>query len=412
MKQQELIPHLFRTEYKKIIAVLCKRFGMGQIETAEDIASDTFLAASEIWSLKGLPENPTAWLYTVAKNKTKDYFKHTKVFTSKIVSEIKLKQPIQEVEIDLSNKNINDSQLAMIFALCNPNISMEAQIGLALNILCGFGIEEIANAFLTNKIVIYKRLQRAKEKLKNENVKIEQPTLVEINERLGTVLATLYLLFNEGYYSVSQDTSIRAEFCVEAMQLNQLLLENEISNTIQVNALFSLMCFQSSRFDARTNKNGEAVLYENQDTSLWNKTLIEKGKYYLNEALKGSQLSKYQLEATIAFWHTQKEDSQEKWENILQLYNQLLLIEYSPIVALNRTYALAKANGKDEAIVEAEKINLAENHLYHSLLGNLYSDIDNKKAVEQYEIALRLAKSNSDRKIITKNITKLNEAIN
>ncbi|MEO7049741.1 MAG: DUF6596 domain-containing protein, partial [Ferruginibacter sp.] len=306
------------------------------------------------------------------------------------------------------NKNINDSQLAMIFAICNPNISTEAQIGLALNVLCGFGIEEIANAFLTNKEVIYKRLQRAKGKLKNKNVKIEQPTLVEIEERLGTVLTTLYLLFNEGYYSVSQDTSIRTEFCVEAMQLNQMLLENDISNTIQVNALFSLMCFQSSRFDARTNKNGEAVLYENQDTSLWNKTLIEKGKYYLNEALKGNRLSKYQLEATIAFWHTQKQDSQEKWENILQLYNQLLLIEYSPIVALNRTYALARANGKEEAIVEAEKIKLAENHLYHSLLGNLYTNIDNLKAVEHYETALKLAKSDSDRKTITKNITKLN----
>ena len=226
MEQQELIPHLFRTEYKKIIAVLCKQFGVEHIEIAEDIASETFLLASEIWSLKGLPENPTAWLYTAAKNKTKDYFKHTTVFASKIVPDMKRKSPIQEVDIDLSHKNIIDSQLAMIFAVCNPNISTEAQIGLALNLLCGFGIEEIANAFLTNKEVIYKRLQRAKEKLKNEGVKIEQPTLAEIDDRLDTVLTTLYLLFNEGYYSVSQDTSIRTEFCVEAMQLNQLLLEN------------------------------------------------------------------------------------------------------------------------------------------------------------------------------------------
>ena len=157
------------------------------------------------------------------------------------------------------------------------------------------------------------------------------------------------------------------------------------------------------------NENGETVLYEDQDTSLWDETLIEKGKYYLNEALKGSRLSKYQLEATIAFWHTHKEDTQEKWENILQLYNQLLVIEYSPIAALNRTFALAKANGKEEAIVEAEKINLADNHLYHSLLGNLYTEIDNVKALEHYETALKLAKSNSDRKTISKNITKLTE---
>lgn len=407
MEQQELIPHLFRTEYKKIIAVLCKHFGMDHIGMAEDIASETFLTASEIWSLKGLPENPTAWLYTVAKNKTRDHFKHTAVFSTKIVPEIEHTQSQQGTNVDLSHKNISDSQLAMIFSVCNPIISTEAQIGLALNLLCGFGVEEIANAFLTSKEVIYKRLQRAKEKLKSENVKIEEPALTEIDERLDTVLTTLYLLFNEGYYSASQDTSIRAEFCAEAMQLNKMLLENDISNTPPVNALFSLMCFQASRLEARTNKNGESVLYEDQDTSLWDEALIEKGKYYLNEALKGNRLSKYQLEAAIAFWHTHKEDTLEKWENILQLYNKLLLIEYSPIAALNRTFALAKANGKEEAIIEAEKIKLTENHLYHSLLGNLYTDIDHSKALEHYQTALKLAKSTSDRKTIAKKITQL-----
>lgn len=407
MEQQELIPHLFRTEYKKIIAVLCKHFGMDHIEIAEDIASDTFLTASEIWSLKGLPENPTAWLYTVAKNKTRDHFKHTAVFSTKIVPEIENTQSRQETTIDLSHKNISDSQLAMIFTVCNPIIPTEAQIGLALNLLCGFGVEEIANAFLTNKEVIYKRLQRAKEKLKSEKVKIEEPASTEIDDRLDTVLTTLYLLFNEGYYSSSQNTSIRAEFCAEAMQLNMMLLENDISNTPPVNALFSLMCFQASRLEARTNKNGESVLYEDQDTSLWDEALIEKGKYYLNEALRGNQLSKYQLEAAIAFWHTHKEDTLEKWENVLQLYNKLLLIEYSPIAALNRTFALAKANGKEEAIIEAEKIKLTENHLYHSLLGNLYTDIDHSKALQHYQTALKLAKSTSDRKTIAKKITQL-----
>jgi RNA polymerase sigma factor (sigma-70 family) len=409
MKEQELIPHLFRTEYKKIIAVLCKRFGMEHIEIAEDITSDTFLSASEIWSLKGVPENPTAWLYTVAKNKTKDYFKHTAVFSSKIVPEMKQNRSSQEIDVDLSNKNINDSQLAMIFAICNPTISTEAQIGLSLNLLCGFGVEEIANAFLSKKEVIYKRLQRAKEKLKKEKLKIEQPTVVEIDERLDTVLTTLYLLFSEGYYSISQDVTIRTEFCVEAMQLNQILLGNTISNTPTVNALFALMCFQSSRFEARMDKDGEAILYQDQDTALWDRTLIEKGKYYLNEALKGNRLTKYHLEATIAFWHTNQEDTKEKWENILQLYNNLLVIEYSPIAALNRTYALAKANGKKEAIVEAEKIKLTGNHLYHALLGNLYTDIDNSEALKQYEIALNLAKSNSEKITITKNIAKLND---
>lgn len=387
MKQTELIPHLFRTEYRKIVSVLCKLFGIEHIETAEDIVSDTFLLASELWGLKGLSENPTAWLYLVAKNKTKDYLKRNSLFAQTISKEIKYNATdLEEIEVDLSVKNINDSQLAMIFVVCHPCSPAEAQISLALNLLCGFGVDEIANAFLTNKAVIYKRLQRAKEKLRAEKIKIEQPTSSEINDRLSTVLMTLYLLFNEGYYSSNQDITLRKDLCLEAMRLTYLLVENEQTSQPFANALLSLMCFHSSRFDARLNQNGEIILYQDQDTTLWNQDLIYKGEYFLNQASRGNTISKYHLEAGIAYWHTIKADTKEKWENILQLYNQLLLIEYSPIAALNRTYALAKVNGKKEAIIEAEKIKLTDNHLYHSLLGELYTDIDNTKAISHYKM--------------------------
>lgn len=327
MKQTELIPHLFRTEYRKIVSVLYKLFGIEHIEIAEDIVSDTFLSASELWGLKGLPENPTAWLYTVAKNKTKDYLKHHSIFTQKISKEIRYSAPtFNEIEIDLSTKNINDSQLAMMFTVCHPCNPAEVQIGLALNLLCGFGAVEIANAFLTNKEVVYKRLQRGKEKLRTEKIRIEQPALSEINERLPAVLLTLYLLFNEGYYSSNQDVSLQKDLCLEAMRLTYLLIENDYTNKPMVNALFSLMCFHSSRFEARINEDGGSILYEDQDTNLWNKELIDKGEYYLNLASKGDGLSKYHLEAAIAYWHTHKEDTEQKWENILQLYNQLLQI--------------------------------------------------------------------------------------
>jgi predicted RNA polymerase sigma factor len=410
MKQTELIPHLFRTEYRKIVSVLYKLFGIEYIEIAEDIASDTFLLASELWGLKGMPENPTAWLYTVAKNKTKDYLKHHSIFTQKISKELKYStETFHETEIDLSTKNINDSQLAMIFAVCHPCNPPEAQIGLALNLLCGFGAGEITNAFLTNKEVIYKRLQRAKEKLRTEKIKIEQPGLSEINERLPAVLLTLYLLFNEGYYSSNQDTSLRKDLCQEAMRLNYLLIENDYTNKPGVNALFSLMCFHSSRFEARINEEGGAILYEDQDTNLWNKEMIKKGEYYLNLASKGDELSKYHLEAAIAYWHTHKEDTEQKWENILQLYNQLLQIDYSPIAALNRTFALAKANGKKDAIAEAEKLNLIDHHLYYTLLGSLYTDVDNEKALEHFQKAMMLTSSNSDKVTIGRNIEKLKD---
>lgn len=408
MKETELIPHLFRTEYRKIVSVLCKLFGIEHIELAEDIVSDTFLLASEIWGLKGLPENPTAWLYVVAKNKTKDYLRRNSLFAHNISKEIKSNATISdEIEIDLSIKNINDSQLAMIFVVCHPCNPAEAQIGLALNLLCGFGVDEIANAFLTNKSVIYKRLQRAKEKLRTEKIKIEQPTLSEIDDRLSTVLMILYLLFNEGYYSSNQDIILRKELCLEAMRLTNLLVENEQTNKPFANALLSLMCFHSSRFDARFNQSGEIILYQDQDTDLWNQELIAKGEYFLNQASQGDKISKYHLEAGIAYWHTIKADTKEKWENVLLLYNQLLLIEYSPITALNRTYALAKANGKKEAIIEAEKIKLTDNHLYHSLLGELYTGLDNIKAISHLQNALTLARSTADKMLISSKIFEL-----
>ena len=406
--QQELIPHLFRTEYQKITAVLCKLFGFEHIEIAEDIASDTFLQATETWGLKGLPENPTAWLYTVSKNKAKDYLKHNNIFSRKIAQDIKRSSvQTEEIEIDLSNENILDSQLQMMFAICHPSISGEAQIGLSLRILCGFGIEEIADAFLSNKETINKRLFRAKEKLRTENVKIEFPKATEINQRLETVLTTLYLLFNEGYYSQSQNTTLRKDLCFEAMRLTHLLTENEQTNQPFVNALLSLMCFHASRFEARINQNGEIILYEDQDTNLWNTALIRKGEYYLNLAAKSGELTKYHIEAAIAYWHTIKKDTIEKWENILQLYNKLLQIEYSPIAALNRTYALSKANGKEEAIAEAEKLKLTNNHLYHSLLGNLYTNIDNAKALYHLQTALSLTKSTAEKVVIATKIATL-----
>lgn len=408
MNETELIPHLFRTEYSKIVAVLCKLFGIEYISTAEDITSDTFLLAAETWGLKGLPQNPTAWLYKVSKNKAIDFLRRNKIFSEKVIPAVAgVKENITEPQVDLSAENINDSMLQMMFAICNPCISAEAQIGLSLNILCGFGAEEIADAFLSNKETIYKRLSRAKEKLQTEKVKIELPLPSEINKRLETVLTTLYLLFSEGYYSSSQNTTLRKDLCIEAMRLNLMLLDNKQTNTPAANALLSLMCFHASRFEARINKNGDIVLYEDQDEKLWNTELIEKGKYYMNQAAQGKQLSKYHFEGAIAYWHTQKKDTPEKWENILQLYNKLLQLEYSPIAALNRTYALSKANGKAGAIVEAEKLHLTGNHLYHSLLGNLYTTVDDTKALQHFETALALAKSPADKLTISKNISEL-----
>jgi RNA polymerase sigma factor (sigma-70 family) len=405
---QEIIPHLFRTEYRKIVSVLCRHFGFGHIETAEDLASDTFEAAAQTWGIKGLPPNPTAWLYNVAKNKAKNYLQRNILFDAKISPEIQNTAPqFYEAELDLSPQNINDSQLQMMFAICHPAIPFEAQIGLSLRILCGFGIDEIADAFLSNRETITKRLYRAKEKLRELNISIEIPNEKEIDQRLAPVLTTIYLLFNEGYYSVSSNKTLRKDLCLEAMRLCTMLVENALTNKPAVTALLSLMCFHASRFEARINKNGEHVLYDDQDTSLWDTDLISKGAYFLNCSATGATLSKYHIEATIAYWRTQRTDTPQKWEAVLGLYDQLLHIEYSPIAALNRVYVLSKIAGKETAIVEAEQLNLTGNQFYFTLLGELYTGIDNNQARKSFEQALLLVKSEADRKVIENKINGL-----
>jgi predicted RNA polymerase sigma factor len=186
-----------------------------------------------------------------------------------------------------------------------------------------------------------------------------------------------------------------------------MLVENESTNKPEVNALLALMCFHLSRFEARTNDRGELVLYHEQDTSLWNSDLISKGGYFLSRSAQGDTISKYHLEAGIAYWSTQQKETSDKWENILQLYNQLLQIEYSPVAAMNRTFALSKARGKHVAVAEAEKLQISDSYLYFVLLGDLYSDIDNAKAANYFTQSLPLIRSELERKVVVKKLEAL-----
>jgi len=406
MRQNELIPHLFRTEYSKIVAVLCNSFDLTHLEIAEDIASETFLKATEVWGIKGAPENPAAWLYTVAKNKVKDYFKHNAVFEKRVKLAIKSENTEAEHQFEFSNQNIADSQLAMIFAVCNPNNSPEAQVCLALQILCGFSVEEIANAFLTKYETIKKRLQRARTNLRTCNFQIKILGEIEIRLRLDAVLKTLYLLFNEGYFSKTNDQLIRKDLCSEAVRLTFILTKNQFTDTAETRALLALMCFQSSRLNARTSASGEAILFEEQDKSLWDVELIEKGNYYLVTACDGNMLSKYHLEAAIAYWHTTPTDK-NKWQHILKLYDQLIQFEYSPVIALNRAFAFAKVYGRENAISEVEKLNGISKNYYHSMLGYLYAETDIDEAVKHYNLAIMLTKSGAEKQTLKKEIKRL-----
>ena len=402
-----------------MVAVISKLYGLQHIEIAEDIVSETFLVASETWGIKDIPNNPTAWLYAVAKQKALYHFRRNKIFEKKIVPEIVSRQvdSTGEEEPNFSDQNIKDSQLQMLFAVCNPAIASEAQIGLALRILCGFGIDEIAEAFLSNKETINKRLFRAKEKLRTEKVTMDLPSEHEITHRLDNVLHVIYLLFNEGYYSKTRNEVLRKELCLEAMRLGLMLTEYTRTNQPKTNALIALMCFHASRFNARQQNDpniSRLILYDEQNKDLWDQSLINQGWHFLNLSAHGNEITSYHLEARIASWHCVKEDSKEKWDDILRLYDQLLLINYSPSVALHRIFALYKANdgmpdnqARRTALHEAEKLQFENNHFYFLLLGELYKSIDTNKAKINFEKAYALAKTDLEKQIIQEKIHNL-----
>ena len=295
----------------------------------------------------------------------------------------------------------------MMFAVCDEAIASEAQMALALRVLCGFGIDEIAKAFLTNKETINKRLLRAKDRLRMEQIKLVMPSASEIDQRLGNVLHIIYLLFNEGYYSTSHDQILRKEFCHEALRLGLMLSQFQPTNQPRTNALLALICFHASRFDARLHDESGFILYEDQDETLWDRELIKQGVDFLNKAATGDQLSSYHLEAGIAYWHCQKEDTSEKWSNILYHYDLLMQINSSPGVALNRAYAVYKVRGRSAALMEAEKLQLTADHFYYTLLGELYTNLDNRQARTNYLKAISLASTETDKRTLQNKIDAL-----
>jgi len=397
-----------------MVAVFSSLFGLDNIELAEDIVSDAFLEATQRWQQGAVPANPTAWLYKVARNKALYHFRRNKIYERKL-ADIKAglgSDAIDPSDVDFSAGNIFDSQLKMLFAICDPAIASEAQIGLALRILCGFTIEEIAGAFFTNKETINKRLFRAKEKLRELQVKLEMPQANQLMHRLDNVLHIIYLLFNEGYYSSSDDTILRKHLCGEALSLALMLCDYEQTDIPKMHALVALMCFQSSRFEARVSGTNDMVLYDDQDSAQWDKTLIAKGVEHLQKAAAGNELSSYHLEAGIAFLNCEPGDSREKWQQILHHYDLLLQINYTPTTVLNRIYAVYKTKGADAAFAEIIEVPPMSSHFYFTLLGKLYEEKDIAQAFHYYHKALNSCKTTAEKKIIEAKMEALNRQTN
>jgi RNA polymerase sigma-70 factor (ECF subfamily) len=395
-----------------MIAVLSRLLGLQNIEIAQDIVQDTLLQAMSTWSYKSIPDNPSAWLYRVAKNKAIDFLRREKKFKEVspqysylLQSEYTLASTVNNLFLE---NEIEDSQLRMMFACCHPSIQEESQIALTLKTLCGLSVNEISKAFLTTEETIAKRIYRAKEKIKAEKIELEVPQNDELSTRVDTVLKSLYLLFNEGYKSSNPDKLIREDLCEEAMRLCFLLTQHSLTALPRTKALLALMCFQASRFDSRLDDKNNIILLKHQDRSKWNRSLMNKGFELMEESTEPFEVSSYHLEAAIASQHAvARSFEQTNWKSIYHLYEMLYQLQPNPIVAMNKAIASSYAISKQNALKELQQIKgLEDHHLYYVSIGEMYFDLENKpEAKKFFEKALELTSSGYEQQLLINKIS-------
>jgi RNA polymerase sigma factor (sigma-70 family) len=409
-----LVEHLFRHETGKLNSVLTRIFGSSNLDLAEDVVQDTILEAIKIWNYKGVPENPTAWLYKVAKNKALNIInreKYKRDYTTEIAHFLKLEWTANAaLDIFFSETEIQDDQLRMMFTCCHPSISNDSQVSLILKTLCGFSIAEIAKAFLTTDENINRRLKRARQAIREDKIPFEVPEGIILEARSEAVIQTIYLLFNEGYSASKGNDLIRYELCGEAIRLGEIIANSlVIKNKSNVYASLALMYLNASRFKSRLNEKGEILTMEEQDRRQWDKGLMQKGFYYLEQS-SNKNISLYHILATISAYHCSAANFESTdWKSILSLYDKLLQIDNSPIVMLNRSIALSKVEGPKNAIKELQKLKhnqvLKSYHLFYSTLAEFYIQLNEfRDAVAAIKTAIALSPLKAEQELLKKKL--------
>ena len=395
-----LVEHFFRHETGRLHGALLRLLGVSNLALAEDIAQETMLRALRSWSMGGIPANPSAWITRVAMNLAKDALRHRRMANGKepaIITHLEEKPPSPATQAELAHE-IRDDVLRLLFVCCHPDLAADAQVVLALKILCGFGTEEIACAFFASPAAIEKQLTRTKQRIQELDIPFSLPEGADLAPRLDGVLAALYLLFNEGYKASSGDRLMREDLCREAVRLAALLLSHPAGDTPRTRALLALMLLSSARFPARIDAEGRLLRLEEQDRSRWDAGLINAGLEHLAAAARGSDLSEYHLQAGIAALHCSAADAASTdWTRILAHYDRLLLLKPSPIIALNRAVAVAHVHGPQaglEAVSAIDRSDLIEAHyLFHAVAGDLHGRMQNHaESAASFRRALDLAR--------------------
>jgi RNA polymerase sigma-70 factor (ECF subfamily) len=350
----ELVDHLFRHRAGQMVSHLARVFGLENLDLAEDVVQDALTQALRTWPLQGIPLNPSAWLFRVARNRAIDQLRRHRTWSNKEDflkrTLLPFDRPVADDDATFAGE-LRDDQLRMIFACCHPAIPRDGQIALTLKTVGGFAVTEIARAFLISDATAAQRIVRAKRRLREEQVALEIPAPEELSDRLEVVLEVLYLLFNEGYSSAEGEDLVRHDLCIEATRLAELLCDHSRTGLPECHALCALFLFQASRLATRTDPEGDLLLLSDQDRSRWDRRLIERAARHLRAAATGDRLTSYHLEAEIASCHSlAKSLEATDWTRILQCYDTLLSLNPSPVIALNRCIALSKVAGPEQAL--------------------------------------------------------------
>jgi RNA polymerase sigma-70 factor (ECF subfamily) len=408
-----LVEHFFRHETGRLHGALLRLLGVNNFALAEDVAQEAMLRALRTWAMGGVPANPSAWITQVAMNLGRDALRRQRMAGGKesaLLTHFELgvppaPSPAASAERD---QEIRDDALRLLFVCCHPSIAPDAQVVLALKVLCGFGTGEIARAFLSTEAAVEKQLTRTKQRIADAGLGFNLPEGADLAPRLDGVLAALYLLFNEGYKASAGDRLLREELCAEAIRLTALLVGHPVGNTPRSHALLALMLLTAARFPSRLDEHGDLLRLDDQDRTKWDQSLINRGLAALAAAAQGNDLSEYHLQAGIAAIHdTASEAASTDWPRILAHYDELYRLKPSPIVALNRAVAVAHVHGPQTGLDAIAAIpgrdRLESHYLLHAVLGELHWRLNQHRAAAgNFRRALHLAQVGPERHYLTR----------
>jgi len=386
------IERVFREESGRAVAVLVRVFG--DIDLAEEAVQEAFVVAVRRWPSAGLPASPAGWIITTARNRAIDRLRRE---SSR--DERQAQAHLLHAESEPTEKRpVSDDRLRLIFTCCHPALAPNARVALTLRLLGGLQTPEIARAFLVPEATVAQRLVRAKQKIRAANIPYRVPSAAELTDRLKSVLAVIYLIFNEGYTSLTGDALVREDLCAEAVRLGRLLAEL-MPDEGEVLGLLALMLLAQSRRAARTSADGALVVLADQDRGLWDRTLIAEGQAIVRRCLRRNQPGPYQIQAAVSAVHSDAPTAANTdWGQILELYDQLIAIAPTPVIALNRAVAVAEVGGSAAALDALDGLPLDRYHLFHATRADLLRRLErNAEAAEAYAVAIELATNAAER---------------